>query len=64
MSQGGHIWSLDMYYGLATGLYPETAVNNDLGNPVRDPIVWVDPADHSKGYASNSGGFINPGCKS
>ena len=61
MSQGGHIWSLDMYYGLATGLYPETAGNNDLGNPVRDHIVWVDPADHSKGYASNSGGFINPG---
>jgi len=37
MSQGGHIWSLDMYYGLATGLYPETAGNNDLGNPVRIP---------------------------
>ncbi len=61
MSQGGNIWSLDMYYGLATGLYPETAVNNDLGNPVRNPIVWVDPADHSKGYASTSGGFINQG---
>jgi outer membrane receptor protein involved in Fe transport len=61
LSQGGHIWSLDMYFGLSSGLYPETAGNNDLGNPVRDPIVWVDPADHSKGYASNSGGFINPG---
>ena len=61
MSKGGHIWSLDMYYGLATGLYPETAGLNDLGNPVRDPVVLVDPADPSKGYASNSGGFINPG---
>jgi TonB-linked SusC/RagA family outer membrane protein len=61
MSQGGHIWSLDMYYGLATGLYPETAVNNDLGNPVRNPVVWADPADHSKGYAATSGGFINSG---
>ena len=61
ISKGGHIWSLDMYYGLATGLYPETAGLNDLGNPVRDPIVWADDADHSKGYASNSGGFINPG---
>jgi TonB-linked SusC/RagA family outer membrane protein len=61
MSQGGHIWSLDMYYGLATGLYPETAVNNDLGNPVRNPIVWADPADPTKGYAATSGGFINPG---
>jgi TonB-linked SusC/RagA family outer membrane protein len=58
---GGDIFSLDMYYGLATGLYKETSYLNDLGNPVRDPIVWVDPADHSKGYASNSGGFINPG---
>jgi hypothetical protein len=61
ISQGGHIWSLDMYYGLATGLYPETAGNNDLGNPVRNPIVWADPADHTKGYASTSGGFINEG---
>jgi TonB-linked SusC/RagA family outer membrane protein len=61
ISQGGHIWSLDMYYGLATGLYPETAGLNDLGNPVRNPIVWADPADHSKGYAATSGGFINPG---
>jgi len=59
--KGGEIFSLDMYYGLATGLYEETSYLNDLGNPVRDPIVWVDPADHSKGYASNSGGFINEG---
>jgi len=58
---GGDIFSLDMYYGLATGLYAETAGNNDLGNPVRDPIVWVDPDDHSKGYAPTSGGFINEG---
>ncbi|MEC4049720.1 SusC/RagA family TonB-linked outer membrane protein [Flavobacterium sp. SUN046] len=26
--KGGDIFSLDMYYGLATGLYPETAVGN------------------------------------
>lgn len=58
---GGDIFSLDMYYGLATGLYKETSYLNDLGNPVRDPITWVDPNDHSKGYASNSGGFINEG---
>ncbi|HNW89597.1 MAG TPA: SusC/RagA family TonB-linked outer membrane protein [Bacteroidales bacterium] len=61
VSKGGEIFSLDMYYGLATGLYEETAGLNDLGNPVRDPIVWVDPADHSLGYASNSGGVINEG---
>lgn len=34
--KGGDIFSLDMYYGLATGLYPETAGNNDLGNPLRN----------------------------
>lgn len=61
VQSGGDIFSLDMYYGLATGLYEETSYINDLGNPVRNPIVWVDPADHSKGYASTSGGFINEG---
>lgn len=39
MRKGGDVFSLDMYYGLATGLYPETAGKNDLGNPVRDPVV-------------------------
>ncbi|MEI7500965.1 MAG: SusC/RagA family TonB-linked outer membrane protein [Bacteroidota bacterium] len=58
---GGDVFSLDMYYGLATGLPKETSYTNDLGNPVRDPVKWVDPADKTKGYASNSGGFINPG---
>jgi TonB-linked SusC/RagA family outer membrane protein len=38
MKRGGDVFSLDMYYGLATGLYPETVGNNDLGNPVRDPV--------------------------
>ncbi len=61
VQKGGDIFSLDMYYGLATGLYSETSYLNDLGNPVRDPIVWVDPLDKSKGYAANSGGFINEG---
>jgi TonB-linked SusC/RagA family outer membrane protein len=61
VQKGGDIFSLDMYYGLATGIYKETSYLNDLGNPVRDPIAWVDPSDHSKGYASNSGGFINDG---
>src|SRR5690606_4377890 len=61
VQKGGDIFSLDMYYGLSSGLYPETAFINDLGNPVRDPIVWVDEDDHSKGYASNSGGYIIEG---
>ena len=61
MQKGGDIWSLDMYYGLSSGLYPETAFINDLGNPVRDPIVWVDEDDPSKGYAPESGGYIIEG---
>ena len=61
VSKGGSIFSLDMYYGLATGLYKETSYDNDLGNPVRDPIVWLAPKDHTKGYDPTSGGFINEG---
>ena len=59
--KGGDIWSLDMNYGLYSGLYPETAFINDLGNPVRDPLVLIDPDDPGKGYAANSGGYIIEG---
>jgi TonB-linked SusC/RagA family outer membrane protein len=45
---GGDVFSLDLYYGLATGLYPETAGLNDLGNPVRNTIA-------------DGGGLILPG---
>jgi TonB-linked SusC/RagA family outer membrane protein len=34
---GGDVLSIDMYYGLATGLYEESAGLNELGNPVRSP---------------------------
>jgi hypothetical protein len=34
--QGGDVFSLDQYYGQATGMYPETAGLNDLGNPLRN----------------------------
>jgi len=61
MQKGGDVFSLDLWYGMGTGLYKETAGLNDLGNPKRDPIVWVDPTDHSKGYAPNSGGVIEDG---
>ena len=50
MRQGGDLFSLDLYYGMATGLYPETAGLNDLGNPSRLPI-------------SQGGGIILPGVK-
>jgi hypothetical protein len=36
--KGGSVFSLDMYYGLGTGLYEETDYINDLGNPVRNDI--------------------------
>ena len=56
VQHGGDVFSLDTYYGLSTGLYRETAGNNDLGNPKRDPIVAS-----GDGYASNSGGTIEKG---
>lgn len=46
--KGGDVFSLDLYYGLATGLYPETAGLNDLGNPSRNDLA-------------DGGGVIMPG---
>jgi TonB-linked SusC/RagA family outer membrane protein len=46
--QGGDVFSLDLYYGLATGILPESVGNNDLGYPSRNPI-------------SQNGGVIMPG---
>lgn len=48
--KGGDVWSLDRYYGLATGLAEETAGVNDLGNDIRLPL-------------SQGGGIILPGVK-
>ncbi len=39
IKSGGSVFSLDRYYGLATGLQPETAGLNDLGNPSRNTIA-------------------------
>ncbi|HLS10610.1 MAG TPA: TonB-dependent receptor [Flavobacteriaceae bacterium] len=46
--KGGSLFSLDQYYGEATGLYPNSAFINDLGNPVRNALA-------------DGGGFINEG---
>jgi len=54
---GGSIFSLDQYYGLGTGLYEETDYKNDLGNPVRDPIV----KDADGNVMPQSGGYIEEG---
>ncbi|MBN2820360.1 MAG: SusC/RagA family TonB-linked outer membrane protein, partial [Bacteroidales bacterium] len=35
---GGSVFSLDQYYGQATGLYPESVGINDLGNQMRNDI--------------------------
>ncbi|POS02415.1 TonB-linked SusC/RagA family outer membrane protein [Flavobacterium croceum DSM 17960] len=42
MQKGGDIFSLDMYYGLATGLYPETAEGNIRETGVIHPGVAPD----------------------
>jgi TonB-linked SusC/RagA family outer membrane protein len=48
--KGGKVFSLDQYYGLATGISEKTAALNDLGNPSRLPI-------------DQGGGVILPGVK-
>ena len=66
VQKGGDMFSLDMYYGMSSGLYPETAFTNDLGNPVRDPLVFNQYDSKGKGipsggYAITSGGYIIEG---
>jgi len=56
MQKGGDVFSLDTWYGYATGMYDFSAADNDLGNPVRNPIVGT-PGN----YGANSGGFIIDG---
>jgi hypothetical protein len=51
VKKGGSVFSLDTYYGMDTGLYPETVGNNDLGKPSRNAL-------------SDGGGVILPGVTS
>jgi TonB-linked SusC/RagA family outer membrane protein len=55
--KGGSIFSLDMYYGMGTGIYEESVGNNDLGNPKRDYIIQNEDGT----YATNSGGLLLDG---
>ena len=48
VQKGGDIFSLDTWYGFATGLYDVTVGENDLGNPMRNPL-------------SQGGGIVLPG---
>ncbi len=53
IQKGGSIYSVSTKYGMATGVYEETAEDNDLGNPLRDPVVVAadgSPDPTSGGY--------------
>jgi len=39
VQHGGDVFSLDKWYGDGTGIYEESAGNNELGNPLRDPVT-------------------------
>ncbi len=38
IKKGGDVYSLDMDYGSWSGVIPETAGKNSLGNPIRNPL--------------------------
>jgi TonB-linked SusC/RagA family outer membrane protein len=48
VQEGGDIFSLDTWYGFATGVYDQSVGLNDLGNPKRNTIA-------------NGGGVVLPG---
>lgn len=60
-SQGGEVYSLDMHYGLGTGIPVETAGLNELGNPIRDALVFNEPGNPAAGYGPGSGGVLFDG---
>ena len=57
IQKGGSVFSLDQAYGRSTGIYPETVFINDLGNPVRNPVI----GDPTTGYDPSSGGVVLKG---
>ena len=58
---GGDVFSLDLWYGIGTGLYDVTADNNEFGNPQRDPITYIND-DPAQGLdESTCGGIRLPG---
>ncbi|WP_026933541.1 SusC/RagA family TonB-linked outer membrane protein [Christiangramia echinicola] len=48
IQEGGNIFSLDQWYGAATGIYANSVGTNDLGNPIRNSL-------------SNGGGIVLDG---
>jgi TonB-linked SusC/RagA family outer membrane protein len=59
VKKGGDVFSLDQAYGQYTGVPDNTSFTNDLGNPVRSPII----RNEDGSYGENSGGMILPGVK-
>lgn len=68
VQKGGDVFSLDTWYGYATGLYDFTAGTNELGNPVRNsnatgggvilPGVQADGTPNTVRAAANT--YANP----
>jgi TonB-linked SusC/RagA family outer membrane protein len=61
VQMGGSIFSLDQWYGMGTGLYPETVENNDLGNQERDPVIQTQVSDYVWEDDPASGGILLDG---
>jgi TonB-linked SusC/RagA family outer membrane protein len=60
IQHGGDIFSLDQWYGQATGLYKESVRLNDLGNPIRNQ-VYNTYSDPTSGLTANPGGLVYEG---
>ncbi|MCK5906704.1 MAG: TonB-dependent receptor, partial [Flavobacteriales bacterium] len=58
MQWGGQIFSLDQWYGRATGLYSSTDFENDLGNPVRNHLSDGGGLVLDGVMDNGSGGFV------
>ena len=56
IQKGGSVFSLDTWYGYATGMYDWSAGTNELGNPIRD-VVTGTPGN----YGADTGGLIVDG---
>lgn len=63
VQQGGDVFSLDTWYGRATGLYESSVGTNELGNPIRNPLYDPDLEPGDIGYVTEAeqGGVILDG---
>lgn len=62
IKKGGSLFSLDTWYGYATGVYDRTAFINDLGNPVRNSLYAKNPDyDPNLKEGKNTGKYLDGG---